>query len=95
MTIRLTPRAEADLDEIWNYTADSWGIEQAELYIRDLWLAMEFVAADPRRGKASDDVRPGYRRYRAGSHLIFYRVAGEDIEVVRVLHQRMDHEQHL
>ena len=95
MTVRLTPRAEADLDEIWDYTADKWGIEQAELYIRELWQAMAFVAADPRRGKACDDIRPGYRRYPAGSHLIFYRPAGQDIDVVRVLHRRMDHERHL
>jgi toxin ParE1/3/4 len=95
VTIRLTPRAEADLEEIWDYTASGWGIEQAEHYIRELWRAMVFVAADPRRGKACDDVRSGYRRYPAGSHLIFYRTAGRDIEVVRVLHQRMDHERHL
>ena len=95
MTIRLTPRAEADLAKIWDYTADRWGIDQAEAYIRELWRGMAFIAADPRRGKASDDVRPGYRRYPAGSHLIFFRPAVEDIEVIRVLDQRMDHEQHL
>ena len=56
---------------------------------------MVLVAVDPRRGEACDDIRPGYRRYLAGSHLIFFRVVSDDIEVVRVLHQRMDHEQHM
>ena len=28
----LTPRARADLDEIWDYTADRWGLDQAETY---------------------------------------------------------------
>ena len=30
----LKPRAQADLDEIWDYTVDRWGIDQAETYLR-------------------------------------------------------------
>ena len=28
----LKPRAQSDLDAIWNYTANRWGLEQAETY---------------------------------------------------------------
>jgi toxin ParE1/3/4 len=27
---RLSPRAEADLEGIWNYTVETWSAEQAE-----------------------------------------------------------------
>lgn len=39
---------------------------------------------------------PGYRKLSAGSHTLFYRVTGEGtIDVVRVLHQRMDVDRNL
>ena len=41
------------------------------------------------------DVRQGYRKIRSGSHVIFFKVTGEGIDVVRILHQRMDFERHL
>ncbi|TWS22632.1 type II toxin-antitoxin system RelE/ParE family toxin [Tsukamurella sputi] len=41
------------------------------------------------------EIRDGYRRYTVGSHLIFYRARSEGVDVVRVLHQRMDPTRHL
>jgi toxin ParE1/3/4 len=86
----LTPRAPADLDAIWNYTAENWGRDQAGRYIRLIRAAVEAVAASPKIGKSCDGIREGYRKYPAGSHVLFYRLAGNRIEVVRILHRRMD-----
>jgi toxin ParE1/3/4 len=91
----LLPGAQADLDEIWDYTADLWGIEQANRYARELRSGAEFIARDPRRGRSCHDIRPGYYRYSVGSHVLFYRVTTTGIEIVRVLHQRMDFRRHL
>jgi toxin ParE1/3/4 len=49
-----------------------------------------------KRGRSyHDDLRPGYRKYLVGSHVLFYRVTNTDVVVVRILHQRMDVERHL
>lgn len=41
-------------------------------------------------------VRQGYRAAKVKSHLIFYRKAEDDVvEIVRILHQRMDIENRL
>jgi toxin ParE1/3/4 len=89
----LTPRARADLDEIWDYTADRWGPDQAESYIRQLWKAITAVPDSPALGKECAEVRRGYRKYPAGSHVLFYRLAPSyGIDVVRILHERMDYE---
>ncbi len=40
---RLTRKARADLADIWNYTAELWGVVQAERYIRQ--IEMELTAA--------------------------------------------------
>ena len=90
----LSPRAQTDLDAIWDYSAENWGEARAERYIRELQNAIETVAADPRRGPC-DEIRAGYRRYPAGAHVLFFRLAPGGIDVVRILHQRMDFQQHL
>jgi toxin ParE1/3/4 len=41
-----------------------------------------------------DDIRPGYCKYQVGRHLIFYRQVSDGLEIVRVLHDRMDVETH-
>ena len=45
--------------------------------------------------KAMSEVRAGYHKYRAGSHFLFYRVTSGGVEVVRILHERMDFGWHL
>ena len=91
----LTPRACVDLKAIWNYTADRWGIEQADRYLRQLKHAMETIASDPRKGHRCDHIRPGYCKYSVASHMLFFRLHNNGIVVIRVLHQRMDFERHL
>ncbi len=95
MAYVLSPRAKADIDAVWDYTAEHWGDDQAERYIRALMKAIDIVARDPGKARVSDDIRPGYRRYRAGSHVIFFRLVEGQIDIVRILHQSMDFDRRL
>jgi toxin ParE1/3/4 len=92
---RLSPAARSDLDEIWDYSAERWGANQANTYIRELAGAIERIASRKRRGRACDDIRAGYFKHACQSHVIFYRMEGEAVVVVRVLHQRMDFDRRL
>jgi toxin ParE1/3/4 len=91
----LGPRAQADIEEIWNYTAERWDTDQAERYIRLLQKGIEAVALDPHKGRACDHIRIGYRRYAVGSHVVFFQMLEGKVYVVRVLHQAMDFGRHL
>lgn len=91
----LRPRAQRDIEDIWDYSAGRWSVAQAELYIRQIQRALETLAADPRLGRSCDEVRAGYRKYPVGSHLVFYRIVESGIDVVRILHRRMDFGRHL
>jgi toxin ParE1/3/4 len=91
----LSPRARADIEEIWDYTAERWGVAQAETYIRQIQTAIETVAASPRLARSCDDVRPGYWRYPASSHIIFFRLIRDGIDIARILHRRMDFDRNL
>ena len=41
-------------------------------------------------GKVRDEIRRGYRSLPVENHVVFYRVSDKDIEIVRILHQRME-----
>lgn len=92
---QLTPAARHDLSGIWDYTATHWDQAQAEKYILEIKAAIERIAADPERGRACDEIRQGYRRYGIGSHLVFYRDSADTVDIIRILHQRMDPTRHL
>lgn len=91
---RLTPAAQRDLSEIWDFTEERWDAGQAEKYIAEIRAAIERVAADPERGRACDEIREGYRRYGIGSHLLFFVETADSVDIVRTLHQRMDPTRH-
>ena len=91
---RLSPRAEDDLEEIWLYTLTHWSLEQADSYHADFVAAFEGLASGAKKGRRVD-IRAGYFKYAVGSHLVFYRESDARIDVIRVLHQRMDVDLHL
>lgn len=86
----LTRRAQSDLDEIWDYSAMRWGLDQAETYVRRIWTDIAVVASTPALGRARPEIRPGYHCHPTGSHILFFRRATHGIEVVRILHYPMD-----
>lgn len=92
---RLTPAAQQDLSEIWEFTRERWDVSQAETYIGEIRAAIERVAGDPARGRGCDEIRRNYRRYAIGSHLVFYVETDHTVDVIRILHQRMDPSRHL
>ena len=91
----LRPEAVNDLSLIWDYTCETWGEEQAERYIRLINRSFTALAKDPSLGRACDIIREGYRKHLVGRYVVFCRVTGEGVDVVRVLHQRMDFDRHL
>jgi toxin ParE1/3/4 len=92
----LTKRALDDLREIGRYTQGRWGREQRRTYLVQLDRCFRALAENPNQGERFDRVRPGYRKYPTGRHVIYYRTQSTDmIEIVRVLHERMDIDTHL
>jgi toxin ParE1/3/4 len=57
----LSPAAQIDLEQIWDYTCHRWDVEQADEYLRELQRAIQLAAVSPRIGRACNEIRPGYR----------------------------------
>lgn len=87
--------ARADLEAIWIYTVEQWGIEQAERYLQGLFRCFDDLAANPQLGRERDDVKAGYRSFPEGRHVVFYVIAPAGIEVIGIVHQSADVETHL
>jgi len=88
--ITLKPKAKADIAGIWDYSVENWGEEKAETYLRDLWSRIHQVADKPDLALKADIVRAGYRKILSGNHVIYFKEIEGGIDIVRVLHQRMD-----
>jgi toxin ParE1/3/4 len=93
--LRLTPKARADLDAIWEYTAKHWGVEQAEAYLLSLGETMKLLANQPGLGRNIDDIREGCFKFPAASHIFIFRLQPNIVEIIRILHKSMDVERHL
>lgn len=91
---RLSPLAVADLENIWLYTFERWSLEQADRYHYDLIDAIEALASGLKVGRSAD-VREGYLKYAVGQHFVFFQQSESRLDVIRILHRRMDVERHL
>ena len=82
--------AISDLEGIAAYTEKKWGQPQKVKYLEQLQTCFASIQANPKRGTPRDDIIEGYRSVSERRHVIFYRETDAAVEIVRVLHERMD-----
>jgi len=91
----ISKKAVSDLEEIWLYTVEKWSVEQADRYYNLIFNEINYISKNSTAGKSMEHVRKGFRSSKVNFHLIFYRVINDTIEVIRILHERMDMENRL
>ena len=89
--VRIQEAASLRVDEIYRYTRDRWGIEQADRYITDLFEAFDKI--EPRevmsRPIPAEFGVDGYF-FRYQRHFVYWRnLSNSDIGIVTILHERM------
>ena len=97
MKLKVSRAAADDLESMWLYTVEHWSMEQADRYVSMIIDEFHRIMRDPRVGKDFGHIRAGYLGKKVGPHLVFYRMNDADsaIEIMRVLHGRMDLENQL
>lgn len=93
--VRLSPRAQADIEAIFDYTDAQWGWRQAEDYVAELRLALANLTEPLTVEKPAKNIRKGYFVLRCGSHNVFFRKRPDAVLIIRILHERMDPKRHL
>ena len=83
--------ARLRLDEIYAYTRQHWGEQQAEVYVRDLFAYFARVAAREAAWRAVP-VEFGVDGFygRCGRHYVYWRsLPNGQVGIVTILHERM------
>jgi len=87
----ISEKAVEDLNDIWNYTAENWPVEQANRYYNLILDEIEYVSENFENIKDFGNVRKNYKYSKVKSHLVFYKkTENTEMEIVRILHERMD-----
>ena len=95
MKVVVSPAAEADLAGIFDHTLATWGREQASKYIDLLIARFKWLTVNRLLWRSRDDLQPGLYGQYEGRHLILFREAKGRLQIVRVLHERMDPARHV
>jgi toxin ParE1/3/4 len=93
----LSESAKEDLLDIFLYTLEFWGEDQAPAYQKLLKTAMQRIAENPFTpgSKAHHEIMQGCRTFRCGKHFLIYRVQSSQVQIARILHESMDFSRHV
>lgn len=86
----LTPAAEADLEEIWRYSARTWSPDQADRYTDGLVAAFEMLLALPGIARERPEFDPPVRIHPVAQHVIVCRIEDGRLIILRILAARQD-----
>ena len=91
MAVRVQEAASLRLDDIYRYTCDRWGVEQADRYIIDLFAAFDKIEVHgiPSRPIPAECGVEGFY-FRHEHHFVYWRrLSNGDVGIVTILHERM------
>ena len=86
----LSEIADKDLEDIFDYTLDEFGFDQAEKYLLEIEEIFQNLIINPQIGKKRDEIKLGLYSFPKDNHIIFYRILDNHIRIVRVLHGSRD-----
>jgi len=89
LAIRRSRKAQADLTEIWLYIAER-DEAAADRVLDEIERVCRLIATRPKMGRERSELKPNIRSFGVMSWVIFYRIADDFIDVVRVLHAARD-----
>jgi plasmid stabilization system protein ParE len=90
-SIFLSPEAEDDLIQAAEYLDRETGNAVFGHRLHDeIDHVMNLIVENPLMGRARPDLQNGLRGFPHGQYTIFWRLRENEIEIVRVLHQRQD-----
>ncbi len=86
----LTPDAEKDLEEVWSYTFEKWGADQADHYLSQIEICCERIAAGEAYCRSFPEVDARLKSHHCQHHYIFFLETADRPTVLAVLFERMN-----
>jgi len=90
MAHSVSPQALADRDNIWDYIVRNSGSEDiVDRQIDSITTRCHLLSSHPKIGRSrDDDLGKGIRSFPVGNYVIVYRLARNDMHILRVAHGR-------
>ena len=88
--VRLSPAAEADLEDIDGFGANAFGKDVADQYSRGFREAFDRLRRHPEIGARRPKLGRGVRSTLHRRHRIFYTFDGEVVLILRIFHHARD-----
>lgn len=85
----ISPEAMSDMQEIGDFIARD-NLLAAASFVERIWQRCNDLLAFPSAGRKRDEIKAGYRSVTEGDYVIFYRLADNSVEVLRVWHGKRD-----
>lgn len=86
---RLAKQLLAEMEDIWLHIAQD-SPPAADRQIEAFYERFLAIARHPRSGRPRPDLGPGLRSALVGSYVVIYRLKGNRIEIVHVIHGSRD-----
>ena len=88
--LRISYRAEKDLDDIRIHGVREFGAIAATEYLSGFYRVFKVLRDHPQAGEAKEQYGRGLRSFSHRPHRVLYRLQGGTILIVRVLHHARD-----
>lgn len=90
MVCQISEQATRDLEDIFDYTENEFGLRQAVTYITSFDDVFFRLTDHPLMGKERIEIKKGLFSVLHESHVVFYRIKRQHIMIVRILHGSRD-----
>lgn len=89
-TYQLSPQADKDLEEIFDFTNEKFGWNKANEYLNEFDELFVEIGKHPEIGRVRSEIKIGLYSFPKESHVIFYRIIQMKVRIIRVLHGSRD-----
>lgn len=86
----LSQEADFDLEEIFEYTYEEFGLNQAIKYLSEIDEIFIKIVNIPQIGRTRIELKKELYSIPIGEHIVFYRILTDHIRIVRVLYGGRD-----
>lgn len=88
--LRLSSKAQAELEAIDAFSFEQFGDEVASTYMRRFDELFDLLRRHPMAGQAASDLGKSMRSLTHRRHRILYRAGKDEVLIVRIVHHSMD-----
>lgn len=88
--LRFHSSAQRDFTNLAVRSEREWGKQRTRRYLDEIERKIQSIVENPMLGHDAGLPRPELRRITSGSDVIFYTFDDRQVEIVRIMHERMD-----